>query len=83
MNTMFANTKITFDTTLFDYASINEPLVAVPKSYLKNFNIGIHVKIKTNVLTKKRIAQSAKLALKEFELGKTKTLSQIKSELKK
>ena len=71
MNNVFTNTKIIFDTNLFYYASIKEPLVAVPKSYLKNFNELSISKKPRFTITKKALSKTYKKALLDIKNKKT------------
>ena len=65
--------SITFDTKLFDYNSLKEDLVAVPKSLLRDYIKLFNKNKKTNeaewVLTKQDILNSVKDAKDAYKKG--------------
>ena len=63
-------TTITLDTKHFDYNNIDEPLVAVPRSVLREY-LQNKKKKATWVLTREDIDRSYDIAMEEIRLGKT------------
>lgn len=62
-------TTITFDTKMFDYTKVKEPLVAVPQSFLDEYK-------KTHLVLKKistaNLLKSGKQAVADYKAGKLK-----------
>ena len=66
-------TTITLDTKHFDYNNIDEPLVAVPRSVLREY-LQNKKKKATWVLTREDLDRSYGIAMEEFKKGTLITL---------
>lgn len=67
-------TTITLDHKLFDYSNIDEPLIAVPKSYLKDLIKNMNKSDTGMRLTEKDILRSREIAKREYKNGTLITL---------
>lgn len=75
-------TTITLDTKMFDYDNIDEPLIAVPISFLNDHKkykvtLGIPSSRKIKQLSASDILRSGDQAKKEYKAGKLKNWREV------